>query len=122
MAEEQTRRLGLQAQFRRADFLRDEPPFRFDLIWEHTLFCAIQRAERDLYVAAIRRWLRPGGTYLAVNYMIIEGDDGPPFDVTREELLARFAGDFELVADWIPRSYPNRQGREHMFHWRRREG
>jgi len=25
-----------------------------------------------------------------------------------------------LVADWVPRSYPNRTGRERMFHWQRR--
>jgi methyl halide transferase len=122
LANERTRAAGLAAQFRVADFLRDPPPFRFDILWEHTLFCAIQRAERDLYAQAVRRWLKPGGCYLTVNYMIIEGDDGPPFDVTRAELLARFGGDFELVRDWVPRSYPNRQGRERMFLWRYRGG
>src|SRR2546423_3611472 len=42
LASERTRAAGLSAQFQLADFLRDEPPFRFDWVFEHTLFCAIQ--------------------------------------------------------------------------------
>ena len=120
LADERTRAAGLTAQFRLADFLRDEPPFPFDWLWEHTLFCAIEREERGLYVDAVRRWLKPGGTYLTVNYMITDDDGGPPHSVTREELLDRFSADFELIAEWEPRSYPNRQGRERMFYWRKR--
>jgi hypothetical protein len=108
------------ASFQLADFLRDPPPFRFDWLFEHTLFCAIQPAERDDYVRAARRWLKPGGQYLAVNYMIVEDAEGPPFPTTRHELEGRFGLHFELIADWIPRSYPNRTGRERMFWWRRR--
>jgi len=49
--------------------------------FEHTLFCAIQPAERDAYVSAVLRWLKP---------MVITGrelydpdKDGPPFGTTR---------------------------------------
>jgi len=120
LSNERTQAAGLTAQFRTVDFLRDEPPFPFDWLWEHTLFCAIDREVRGLYVDAVRRWLKPRGTYIAVNYMITEDDAGPPFDVTREELLDRFSADFELIAEWEPRSYPNRQGRERMFYWQKR--
>ena len=108
---------GWHAEFRRADFLRDEPPFQFDWLFEHTLFCAIQPDERELYVQAARRWLKPGGNYLAVNYLIPD-TDGPPFGTTRDEVVERFAPHFELQADWVPRSYPNRTGLERMFWWR----
>jgi len=118
LATEKTQAAGLAAKFQLADFLRDEPPLPFDWIFEHTLFCAILPAERDDYVRAVRRWLKPGGQYLAVNYLILEDDNGPPFPVTRDELLRRFSPDFELVEDWVPRSYPNRTGRERMFWWR----
>lgn len=118
LAQEKTRIAGLEAHFSLADFLRDQPPQKFDWLFEHTLFCAIQPAERDDYVRAVRRWLKPGGHYLAVNYLVIEGDDGPPWRTSREELLRRFSPDFELLADWLPRSYPNREGREWMFLWR----
>ena len=119
LAEEKTRTAGLTAKFARADFLRDEPPQLFDWLFEHTLFCAIPPSERESYGRAVRRWLKPGGYYLAVNYMIIESNEGPPWRTTREELLERFASDFDLLTEWIPRSYPNREGREKMFWWRK---
>ena len=105
--------------FFHADFLRAAPPQHFDWIFEHTLFCAIQPAERDDYVRAVLKWLKPGGIYLVVNY--IECDpDGPPFPTTRAEQLERFSPHFDLIADWIPRSYLNRENRERMFWWRRK--
>lgn len=119
LSEERGRAAGLWAQFRQVDFLRTAPPFPFDWIFEHTLFCAIQPAERELYVRAIERWLKPGGNYLAVNYLIPD-TDGPPFGTTREEIIERFSPSLELQSDWVPRSYPNRVGLERMFWWRRR--
>ena len=116
LSEEKTEAAGLQAGFALADFLREEPPQKFDWVFEHTLFCAIQPSERDDYVRAVLRWLKPGGVYLAVNYFLCD-PDGPPFPTTREEQLERFLPHFDLVADWTPRSYPNREGRERMFWW-----
>ena len=120
LGREKTRVAGLKAEFRLADFLRDEPPQQFDWLFEHTLFCAVQPSEREDYVRAVLRWLKPQGQYLAVNYMIVEDNGGPPFPTTRDELLRRFPPHFELMADWMPRSYPNRAGREWMFWWQRK--
>jgi len=117
LAEEKTKVSGLKADFALVDFLHDEPPPQFDWLFEHTLFCAIQPEQRDDYVSAVRRWLKPGGNYLAVNYFLCE-PDGPPWPTTRAELLERFSPHFELLADWLPRSYPNREGKEWMFWWR----
>lgn len=116
---ERTRATGLRAEFRLADFLRDEPPFPFDWIFEHTLFCAIDPGERELYVRAVSRWLKPGGQYLAVNYLIPD-KDGPPFGTTRQELWQWFSPHFDLKAEWVPRSYPNRTGLELMLWWQSR--
>lgn len=118
-AVEKSRSGGAKAEFRQADFLRDDPPFQFDWLFEHTLFCAIRPAERDDYVRAVLRWLKPTGQYLAINYIIVEDNDGPPFPTTRDEQWERFSVHFKRVADWIPRSYANRTGRERMFWWRR---
>ncbi len=118
-AEEKTKSTGLAAGFALADFLHDEPPQPFDWVFEHTLFCAIPPAERDAYVRAVLRWLKPGGFYLAVNYLIVDEETGPPFPTTPSEQRARFSPHFELLADWMPRSYPNREGKEWMFWWRR---
>ena len=119
LSVERGRALGLKAEFRLGDFLHDEPPFAFDWIFEHTLFCAIQPDQRDAYVRAVRRWLKPDGQYLAVNYLIPD-EDGPPFGTTRDEQVKRFSPHFQLIEDWMPRSYPNRTGQERMFWWRRK--
>jgi cyclopropane fatty-acyl-phospholipid synthase-like methyltransferase len=118
LARSRTQAAGLSATFQPADFLHDDPPRKFDWLFEHTLFCAIQPPERDAYVRAVLRWLQPGGTYLAVNYLDCD-PDGPPFPTSRREQLERFSPHFELLADWTPRSYANREGKERMFWWRR---
>ena len=118
LATERTAAEGLSARFQLGDFLHDAPPVRFDWVFEHTLFCAIQPSERDDYVQALLRWLKPGGQYLAVNYFIPD-KDGPPFGVERSEIWARYSPHFELLEEWVPRSYPNRTGLERMFWWRR---
>ena len=120
LAESRTREASLSARFQRGDFLGDNPPERFDWVFEHTLFCAIHPTRRDDYVKAVLRWLKPRGEYLAVNYLIPD-QDGPPFGTTREELLERFSPHFKLVDEWVPRSYPNRTGLELMLRWRRLE-
>lgn len=119
LSQERTAAAGLEAEFIQGDFLRGEADRQFDWLFEHTLFCAIQPQDRDLYVKAVSRWLKPGGNYLGVFYFIDE-PDGPPFGTTREELINRFPG-FELLKDWVPRSYPNRTGLERMMWWRRLE-
>jgi len=116
LAEAKTKAAGLTAKFVLADFLHDQPPQKFDWLFEHTLYCAIQPHEREDYVRAVLRWLKPGGNYLAVNYILC-GPDGPPWPTSRGKLVQRFSPHFELVADWTPRSYPNRAGRERMFWW-----
>ena len=119
LAAEKTKAAGLKAKFQLADFLHDEPPQKFDWIFEHTLFCAIKPQERDDYVRAALRWLKPDGQYLAVNYLIPD-KDGPPFGTTRDELWRRFSPHFELVEELVPRSYPNRTGLELFLWWRRK--
>ena len=118
LSKERTLAAGLSAQFQIVDFLHSEPTMRFDWVFEHTLFCAIQPVERDEYVRAVLRWLKPEGQYLAVNYLIPD-QDGPPFGTTREELKERFGPHLELLGEWVPRSYPNRTGLELMLWWRR---
>src|SRR5262245_11073415 len=119
LATERTTAAGLQARFELRDFLRDKPSVQFDWLFEHTLFCAIELAERDAYVDAVLRWLKPNGQYLAVNYLL-PGEDGPPFGTTRDEQWRRFSPHFSLLQEWVPRSYPNRTGLELMLWWQRK--
>lgn len=121
LAKERTRFVKLTAEFECLDFLQYSPPSRFDWVFEHTLFCAIDPAHRGDYVRAVVRWLKPGGRFLAVHYLIPDRD-GPPFGTTREEIWSLFSPHFKLMNEWIPRSYPNRTGLERMFLWRPNEG
>jgi SAM-dependent methyltransferase len=119
LAVERTRATGLRAEFCECDFLHTPVTEPFDWLFEHTLFCALPPAARDDYTRAVERWVRPHGQFLAVHYLVCE-PDGPPWPVTREEVLIRFQLGFDLIADWLPRSYPNRVGKEWMFWWRRK--
>lgn len=110
---------GISASYAIGDFLTDPPPRPFDWLFEHTLFCAIPPARRDDYVRSSERWIKPGAHFLAVHYLIPD-EDGPPFGTTRVEIIERFSAGFELLEDWVPRSYPNRTGLERIFWWRRR--
>lgn len=117
LATERSRKAGLDAQFKQGDFLKDKPRRRFDWLFEHTLYCAIDPGDREAYARAVRRWLKPGGQFLAVHYLIPDRD-GPPFGTTRDEVVARFSPHFTLIDAWVPRSYPNRTGLELMFWWK----
>lgn len=113
--------LASRLEWRVGDFLGDPPWRQFDWLFEHTLFCAIDPADRSAYVEAAARWVRPGGWFLAIHYLNPASPDGPPFGVRREELERAFQRDFELIEAWVPRSFPNREGREWMAWWRRKE-
>ena len=104
------------ARYQLVDFLVDPPPMRFDWLFEHTLYCAIDPEQRADYARAVLRWLKPGGQLLAVHYFIPD-KEGPPFGTTRDEVVQRFSPNFSLIEDWVPRSYPNRTGLERMFWW-----
>jgi len=120
LCEERTRASGItNAQYHLADFLADDPPQRFDWLFEHTLYCAINPDQREQYAEAVLRWLKPEGQFLAVHYLIPD-TDGPPFGTTREEVVRRFSPHFRLLEEWVPRSYPNRTGLELMLWWVRR--
>ena len=111
---------GIRVTYRRGDFLNLEARYRgrFDWLFEHTCFCAIDPAQRDRYVLAAATALRRGGYFLGVFY-IIQPKSGPPFGATQEELLERFRPHFRLVSSTVPRSYPNRRGQELLMLWRK---
>lgn len=118
-ATERIGQAGVRAEIHQGDFLQMDAVTQFDWVFEHTLFCAIDPARRDDYVRAVLRFLKPGGQYLAVHYMLRDMD-GPPFGCTQQELMERFSPHFELKRGWVPRSYENRGGLELMLWWQRR--
>ena len=111
---------GLSIAYHVGAVLGAEPEQACGLVFEHTLFCAIPPSRRDDYAQALHRWLKPGGLYLAVNYMITDDNGEPPFSTTTTELDERFGKTFELLRRWMPRSYESREGKELMNEWRLR--
>ncbi len=87
---------GVRVEFVLADLFA--PPAslgRFDDVWEHTCFCAIDPMRRDEYVDAVADLLRPGGRLVGLFFMI-RPETGPPFGATIEEIRHRFARRFAI--------------------------
>ena len=92
---------------------------RFEWVFEHTCFCAIDPRQRPDYVQAAVGALGPEGFLLAIFYLNpwdpgeAPAEGGPPFGVTRDELDQLFGPYFALVEEWCPSvAYPGREGRE----------
>lgn len=105
-------------RYQLGDFFALPPKMRgaFDVVFEHTCFCAIDPSLRERYVAAVASALKPGGHLLAIFYLdpgLDPGESGPPHGVTREELDRFFSPTFTLLREWQPAAtYPGREGRE----------
>lgn len=67
----------------------------FDLVVEHTCFCAIDPARRDDYVSAVADALRPGGSLVGVFYAHGR-PGGPPFTTDAAEIERRFSPRFAI--------------------------
>lgn len=107
--------------FQQADLfdLRGRPP-AYDLVVEHTCFCAIDPARRADYAAAVADALVPGGALVGLFY-VHERPAGPPFATREDELRRRFGPYFEVLA-LAPAegSVHARAGEEALVHLRRR--
>lgn len=111
-----------RVDFRLADLFDFPPDLRgaFDLVWEHTCFCALDPPLRPRYVAAVRSALKPGGTVAGVFYMnpdLDPGETGPPFGIALDELMTIWQnGGFEVQEHWVPDvAYEGRAGRERFM-------
>jgi SAM-dependent methyltransferase len=92
---------------------------RFDWVFEHTCFCAIEPGRRPDYVRAVASALKLHGYLLAIFYLNPwdPGEEpdagGPPFGVTLSELDQLFGFHFTLIESVKPTSaFPGREGRE----------
>jgi len=97
-------------------------PGFFDGLWEYTCFCAIDPARRDEYVRTVHAILRPGATLLACFFPLREGEDGPPFPVSHDEIERVFARRFRVLESGPPiSSVEQRRGLEWMVRAERLE-
>ncbi|GIL17539.1 MAG: hypothetical protein BroJett040_12900 [Oligoflexia bacterium] len=85
---------------------------QFDVIFEHTCYCAIQPERRNELVKTWRRLLSPGGHLLGV-FFAMERRSAPPFGGTEWELRERLKKYFHFIfwGRWH-QSIQNRNGKE----------
>ena len=93
---------------------------QFDVIFEHTFFCAIEPSRREDLIRAWRRMLTPGGHLLGI-FFILDQTMGPPFGITEWELRELLKPHFEFLfwTRW-KHSTPDRLGRELVIYARKR--
>lgn len=90
----------------------------YDLIWEHTCYCAISPGQRAEYVEAVFNLLKPDGVLLGVFFVAEQEKLGPPHMTNREDLLQIFSERFELLWEKAPEVYyPARAGKEWLMCW-----
>lgn len=102
-AEKEFKKLYPQStvNFERADIFTHlaQKPQSYDVIFEHTLFCAIDPKLRLKYLEYLTKALKPGGAWLGI-FFIHTFTGGPPFGLTQWELREMTQKDF-FIKDWV---------------------
>jgi SAM-dependent methyltransferase len=96
------------------EFLRAQETASFDLVFEHTFFCAIDPLKRSDYVRELSRVLKPGGRWMGI-FFLLEHAGGPPFATTQWELREHTRERFDVFA-W-ERISQSPSGRTHKELW-----
>jgi SAM-dependent methyltransferase len=101
------------------DFAKQNP-LEFDVMFEHTFFCAIAPTQRENLVKAWRRMLVPEGHLLAIFFML-DNVDGPPFGLTEWEVREHLKEHFDFLY-WTraKNSMPQRLGKELIVYAKKR--
>ena len=96
----------------------------YDWVFEHTCLCALDPEERQAYITAVKKALRPGGNYLVVFFREVEDYTGeePPHPISRSESDTLLGEDFLLQESFVPQqTYPSRPiGAEEVCWYRRK--
>jgi SAM-dependent methyltransferase len=106
-------------RIRQADFFAYAPEKPLDLVYEQAFLCALPRARRP---DVARRWaeLLGQGGLLAGYFFFDNVPKGPPFGISREELVALLDPAFECVVDEpVEDSIPVFAGKERWMIWQR---
>ncbi len=96
------------------------PKKQYDLIWEHTCFCAILPEQRSLYAQSAASHLNEQGKLLGVFFIsddkCTEPHQGPPFFAHIDEVQDSFAPFFNLLSHSpVDSTFPGRHGEERLF-------
>ncbi len=88
----------------------------FDLIIEHTCFCAIDPKRRDEYIKLVKYLLKPNGELVGLFFIRDESLGGPPYGSTPELIKNYFKNYFQEVVELRPEPclHSNLQGEEYF--------
>jgi SAM-dependent methyltransferase len=116
---------GLELQVIESDFFALPEIHRgaYDMVVEHTCFCAIPPDRRDEYVQVMSGLLRPRGLLLGLFFDVDDTmKNGPPFPTTSEDIHQHFESIFDIVTMEKPHdSFDKRLGREWLACMRLRD-
>ncbi|KAK9719761.1 hypothetical protein K7432_004588 [Basidiobolus ranarum] len=112
---------GKKPVFQLGNFFTDNFATKFGFAYDYTFFCAIDPDIRSQWGERYAEIIKPGGVLIALMYPLDEREGGPPFTVSipaYKSALERFF-DLELIDDC--KSHPNREGKEKISVWRRKD-
>ncbi len=117
-AEAAARGLTDRARFEVQDIFQLDTVYHgaFDLVVEHTCYCAIHPSRRPDYVTLAAQLLVPGGRLVALFFPVhADWRGGPPYRVTETEIDEQFHRHFAILAKETPAdSWERRQGLERL--------
>lgn len=93
---------------------------QFDLIFEHTCYCAVPPSQRNQLMASWKKLLNDEGHVLGV-FFAMDKRFGPPFGGSEWELKQRFEKDFDFLywTRWKT-SLPRRLGKEVVIYMQKK--
>ncbi|MHB1605615.1 MAG: methyltransferase domain-containing protein [Leptospirales bacterium] len=97
-AREAASRAGVALTVIEEDFFNLDPLVlgQFDVLIEHTCFCAIDPFMREAYVEKAYQMIRPGGMLIGLFYAHGR-EGGPPWTTSEEEVRILFGKRFDLL-------------------------
>ncbi|KAF8156640.1 S-adenosyl-L-methionine-dependent methyltransferase [Crassisporium funariophilum] len=97
---------------------------KFDLIFDHTFFCAIPPSLRNDWGRQMARLIKPGGYLVTIVFPIISYvETGPPYFLRPDHYDEPLGSNFVKVLDKIPdNSSESHVGKERLIVWKRVQG
>ncbi len=94
-------KLGDRGAFVLGDLFEYQPTNPFDLVFDHTCFCAIDPERRPEYGNAAARWLKPNGRFVSIVFPMGKPVElgGPPHAMATDDLRVALGPAFEMVTD-----------------------
>lgn len=108
-------------EFLNADFFSYAPPYKFDLIFDYTFFCALEPSLRSKWAAKMAELLALDGEIMTLMFPVDDHEGGPPYSVSveaYEKVLSPWGFRISSREHDIP-SDKSRKGLEILVSWER---